>query len=81
MLLLLDNYDSFTWNLVDLFEELAAKVVVAQNDELDADGALALSHEFLVVSPGPGRPAESGARRSAPHGRALCANFLRPKPS
>jgi anthranilate synthase/aminodeoxychorismate synthase-like glutamine amidotransferase len=61
VILLIDNYDSFTYNLAHLFGELGAEVVVRRNDELDADGAERLAPTHLVVSPGPGRPAESGA--------------------
>jgi anthranilate synthase/aminodeoxychorismate synthase-like glutamine amidotransferase len=71
VILLVDNYDSFTYNLVHLFEELGAEVLVRRNDEVDADEAERLAPSHLVVSPGPGRPAESGAaveivRRLAP---------------
>jgi anthranilate synthase/aminodeoxychorismate synthase-like glutamine amidotransferase len=71
VILLIDNYDSFTYNLVHLFEELGAEVVVRRNDQLDADEAERLAPSHLVVSPGPGRPGESGAtveivRRLAP---------------
>jgi anthranilate synthase component II len=59
-LLLVDNYDSFTWNLVHLFEELEADVAVYRNDELTIEEAEALSPERLVISPGPGHPAEAG---------------------
>ena len=61
MILLVDNYDSFTYNLAHLFGELGAEVVVRRNDELDADEAERLAPSHLVVSPGPGRPSESGA--------------------
>jgi anthranilate synthase/aminodeoxychorismate synthase-like glutamine amidotransferase len=61
VILLLDNYDSFTYNLAHLLQELGADVVVRRNDEIDADGAERLGASHLVVSPGPGRPAESGA--------------------
>ncbi len=61
MILLVDNYDSFTYNLVHLFEELGAEVVVRRNDEVDADEAELLAPSHLVVSPGPGRPGDSGA--------------------
>ena len=61
MILLVDNYDSFTWNLVYLFRELGAEVLVRQNDELDAEEAERMAPSHLVVSPGPGRPAGSGA--------------------
>ncbi len=61
MILLIDNYDSFTYNLAHLFEELGAEVCVRRNDELDADEAERLAPSKLVISPGPGRPGESGA--------------------
>jgi anthranilate synthase/aminodeoxychorismate synthase-like glutamine amidotransferase len=59
-LLLVDNYDSFTWNLVHLFEELGADVVVHRNDEITVREAEALEVDRLVISPGPGRPADAG---------------------
>jgi anthranilate synthase component II len=61
VILLVDNYDSFTYNLAHLFQELGAEVVVLRNDEIDADGAKRLAPSHLVISPGPGRPAHSGA--------------------
>ena len=61
MILLIDNYDSFTYNLVHLFAELGADVVVRRNDAIDADEAERLAPSHLVISPGPGRPEESGA--------------------
>src|SRR5262249_28950052 len=60
-ILLVDNYDSFTYNLAHLFGELGAEVVVRRNDEIDADEAERLAPSHLVVSPGPGRPADAGA--------------------
>ena len=60
MLLMLDNYDSFTYNLVHLFEELGAEVVTVRNDAISADEAAELAPDRLVVSPGPGRPADAG---------------------
>jgi anthranilate synthase/aminodeoxychorismate synthase-like glutamine amidotransferase len=71
MILLVDNYDSFTYNLAHLLQELGAEVLVRRNDEIDADAAERLAPSHLVVSPGPGRPTESGAtldivRRLAP---------------
>ena len=60
-MLLIDNYDSFTYNLVHLFAELGADVVVRRNDEIDADEAERLAPSHLVISPGPGRPSDSGA--------------------
>ncbi len=61
MILLIDNYDSFTYNLAHLFGALGADVTVLRNDEIDADGAERLAPSHLVVSPGPGRPADAGA--------------------
>jgi anthranilate/para-aminobenzoate synthase component II len=60
MILLIDNYDSFTYNLAHLFGALGAEVTVLRNDEIDADGAERLAPSHLVVSPGPGRPADAG---------------------
>jgi anthranilate synthase component 2 len=59
-ILMIDNYDSFTYNLVHLFEELGAEVVVRRNDAISPDEAEALAPDRLVVSPGPGRPADAG---------------------
>ena len=61
MILLVDNYDSFTYNLAHLFGELGAEVVVRRNDAVDADEAERLAPSYLVVSPGPGRPVNAGA--------------------
>ena len=61
MLLVIDNYDSFTYNLVHLFEELGAEVKVFRNDAIPLDEAERLEPSQLVVSPGPGRPADAGA--------------------
>jgi anthranilate synthase component II len=60
MLLLIDNYDSFTYNLAHAFTERGAEVVVRRNDEIDADEAERLRPSHLVISPGPGRPAGAG---------------------
>jgi anthranilate synthase/aminodeoxychorismate synthase-like glutamine amidotransferase len=60
MLLMLDNYDSFTYNLVHLFEELGAEVRVFRNDAITADEAEELAPTHLVISPGPGRPEDAG---------------------
>jgi anthranilate synthase component II len=57
---MVDNYDSFTYNLVHLFEELGAEVVTVRNDAITLDEAAALSPDRLVVSPGPGRPHDAG---------------------
>ncbi|HET8608045.1 MAG TPA: anthranilate phosphoribosyltransferase [Gaiellaceae bacterium] len=61
MMLLVDNYDSFTYNLAHLFGALGVEVNVVRNDEIDPDEAEALAPTHLVVSPGPGRPADAGA--------------------
>ena len=61
MILLVDNYDSFTYNLAHLFGGLGAEVTVRRNDEIGADEAERLAPAQLVVSPGPGRPAAAGA--------------------
>jgi anthranilate synthase/aminodeoxychorismate synthase-like glutamine amidotransferase len=57
---MVDNYDSFTYNLVHLLEELGAEVLVRRSDEISVDDAAALAPDRLVVSPGPGRPADAG---------------------
>ena len=57
---MVDNYDSFTYNLVHLFEELGAEVVVRRNDDIDVAEARALRPDRLVISPGPGRPVDAG---------------------
>ena len=59
-LLMIDNYDSFTWNLVHLFEELGAEVDVFRNDAITVGEAEALEPDRLVISPGPGRPEDAG---------------------
>jgi anthranilate synthase/aminodeoxychorismate synthase-like glutamine amidotransferase len=60
VILLIDNYDSFTYNLAHLFEELGAEVKVVRNDKIDADEAELLAPSHLVISPGPGRPEGAG---------------------
>ncbi|MEP7058943.1 MAG: aminodeoxychorismate/anthranilate synthase component II [Caldimonas sp.] len=60
MLLMIDNYDSFTYNLVQYFGELGEEVRVFRNDEITVDGIGALRPERLVLSPGPCSPAEAG---------------------
>jgi len=61
VILLLDNYDSLPYNLAHLFAELGTEADVRRNDAIDADEAERLAPTHLVVSPGPGRPAEAGA--------------------
>ncbi len=60
MLLMIDNYDSFTYNLVQYFGELGEEVRVFRNDEITLEGIAALRPERLVLSPGPCSPAEAG---------------------
>jgi anthranilate synthase component 2 len=60
MILVIDNYDSFTYNLVQYIGELGAEVVVYRNDEITVEEALALRPEKIVISPGPGTPADAG---------------------
>jgi len=57
---MIDNYDSFTYNLVHLFEQLGAEVVTYRNDAVTPEEAEALAPDRLVVSPGPGRPVDAG---------------------
>jgi len=60
MLLMLDNYDSFTYNLVQYLQELGEEVVVHRNDQITVDQIAALKRRRIVVSPGPCSPAEAG---------------------
>ncbi|MFN0071499.1 MAG: anthranilate synthase component II [Chloroflexota bacterium] len=60
MILLIDNYDSFTYNLYQYLCELGAEVDVRRNDVLTADDVEALAPEAIVISPGPGRPEDGG---------------------
>ena len=60
MLLMIDNYDSFTYNLVQYFGELGANVKVYRNDEITLEQIAALKPDHLVISPGPCSPAEAG---------------------
>lgn len=65
MLLMIDNYDSFTFNLVQYFQELGQKVVVHTNDSISIAGLSALSPQYLVISPGPCTPNEAGVSMAA----------------
>jgi anthranilate synthase component 2 len=60
MVLMIDNYDSFTWNVVQYLGELKAEVKVIRNDELSVDDIIALQPERIVISPGPCTPTEAG---------------------
>src|SRR5512136_630536 len=65
MLLMIDNYDSFTYNLVQYFAELGAEVAVYRNDEITVEQIEKLDPQHLVVSPGPCTPNEAGISVSA----------------
>jgi anthranilate synthase component 2 len=60
VILLVDNYDSFTWNVYQALAALGAEVDVRRNDALDVGAALALRPSAVVISPGPGRPEDAG---------------------
>ena len=60
MILMIDNYDSFTYNLVDYLEQLGEKVVVKRNDKLSMADVEDLAPEAIVISPGPGKPQQAG---------------------
>ena len=63
--LMIDNYDSFTWNIVQYLQELGAEVIVKRNDELSLEDIAALKPDKLVVSPGPCTPNEAGISLAA----------------
>ena len=60
MILVIDNYDSFTWNLVHYLQELGVAVKVVRNDEISVDQALAMRPQGYLISPGPCTPNEAG---------------------
>lgn len=70
MLLIIDNYDSFTYNLVHYAQELGAKTHVIRNDELSVAETLALKPQAVIISPGPKTPTEAG----------ICLDFLKTAP-
>lgn len=72
-ILLIDNYDSFTYNLVQAFMSLGADVQVYRNDAIDVSQALALAPTHLVISPGPGRPESAGVSMAMI--RAFCESI------
>jgi len=74
-ILVIDNYDSFTWNIVHYLKGIGAKVRVARNDALSADDALASGADAIVISPGPGTPDEAGISLATV---AACASARRP---
>ena len=75
MILVVDNYDSFTWNLVHYLREVGAEVRVARNDELTAAEALASGADSFLISPGPGTPLEAGVSLDLV---AACSEARRP---
>lgn len=70
MLLIIDNYDSFTYNLVHYAQELGAETHVIRNDDLSVEDALALGPKAVIISPGPKTPTEAG----------ICLEFLKKAP-
>ena len=70
MLLIIDNYDSFTFNLVHYFQELGAQTRVVRNDAMSAAEAISSGADGIVISPGPGRPADAG----------ICPEIIRSAP-
>ena len=60
MILVIDNYDSFTYNLVQQFGELGAEIEVVRNDQLTLDDVRRLNPSHIVISPGPGTPDDGG---------------------
>jgi anthranilate synthase component 2 len=75
MILVIDNYDSFTWNIVHYLRELEARVEVIRNDAVTASEALTRGAQAIVISPGPGAPDEAGISLALV---ALCAQARMP---
>ena len=75
MILVLDNYDSFTWNLVHYLMELGADVEVVRNDALSAGQAIASGAEGFLISPGPCTPDDAGISLELV---AACADAAKP---
>ncbi|HEV2867000.1 MAG TPA: aminodeoxychorismate/anthranilate synthase component II [Allosphingosinicella sp.] len=75
MILVIDNYDSFTWNLVRYLQEIGASAAVRRNDALSAAEALASGAEAFLISPGPGTPDDAGISLELV---AACAQARRP---
>jgi anthranilate synthase/aminodeoxychorismate synthase-like glutamine amidotransferase len=67
MILLIDNYDSFTYNLAQMLEQMDQEIKIFRNDRIDIQGIEALKPSALMVSPGPGTPADSGVSIEAIH--------------
>jgi anthranilate synthase component 2 len=75
VILVIDNYDSFTWNIVHYLRELGAEVEVVRSDEVSAAEAMAGGAEGILISPGPGTPDEAGISLDLV---AACAEARRP---
>ena len=75
MILVVDNYDSFTWNLVHYLRELGAEVRLARNDEISVGQAMECGAEAFLISPGPGSPNDAGIALDLV---AACAETRRP---
>lgn len=65
MILMIDNYDSFTYNIVQYLCELGHEVVVRRNDEIDCEGIRALNPDYLIIGPGPCDPPQAGVSLTA----------------
>ncbi|MCU8001854.1 MULTISPECIES: anthranilate synthase component II [unclassified Shewanella] len=76
MLLMIDNYDSFTFNLVQYFQQLGQEIVVKRNDEISLADIEALAPTHLVISPGPCTPNEAGISLAAIEHFATCMPIL-----
>ncbi|HEX6941495.1 MAG TPA: anthranilate/aminodeoxychorismate synthase component II, partial [Gemmatimonadaceae bacterium] len=64
MHLLIDNYDSFTFNIAQALGALGEDVRVVRNDRIDVDGVASLAPETILISPGPGRPDDAGVSKA-----------------
>lgn len=60
MVLVIDNYDSFTWNLIDYIEQVGEETLVVRNNEMPLEQMLALGFDSLLIGPGPGKPKNAG---------------------
>ena len=60
MILLIDNFDSFSYNLYQLAGSIEPNIVTVRNNEIDADGVRKLAPDHIIISPGPGRPCDAG---------------------
>ena len=76
MLLLIDNYDSFTYNLFQYLSELGEEVMVVRNDKMSLEEMEKLSPERIVISPGPGTPEQAGISNEVIHHFGACLPIL-----